>query len=104
MRHSIITKDHLEAVGITPTSEQETEALLAHLNTTLEERIGAEITTGLDDVKLAELVAVQSEVDDAKLADWMRANVPELQEIVEDEIDILLGEIADNADSLTTEN
>lgn len=103
MQHSI-TKDHLEAVGITLASEQETEALLAHLNTTLQERIGAEITSGLDDAKLTELVAVQSEGDDAKLADWMRTNIPELKEIVEDEIDILLGEIAENANSLTTEN
>jgi hypothetical protein len=74
--------------------------LLAHLNEQLEERVGAEITEALSDEKLAEFVEVQESDDDEKVGAWLQANVPELQEIVQDEIDILLGELAENADGL----
>ncbi len=96
-----ITKQDLIDLGIA-VNENEVEALLTHLNEQLEERVGVEITESLDDEKLAEFVELQETADDTKIGEWLQANVPELQAIVQDEIDILLGDLAENADGLTT--
>ena len=96
-----ITKQDLIDLGIA-VNENEVEALLTHLNEQLEERVGVEITESLDDEKLAEFVELQETADDTKIGEWLQATVPELQAIVQDEIDILLGDLAENADGLTT--
>jgi hypothetical protein len=98
MQH-IITKDLLVALGIN-VAEDQLDTLVEHANTTLHERIGAEITESLDDEQLKELVALEEAGDDDKVTSWLSANVPELKEIIEDERDILLGELAENADSI----
>lgn len=96
---SVITKSLLDEFGIT-LGDQDITALLVHLNETLEERIGAEITESLDDEKLAELVDLQENASDEEISAWLTANIPELQQITQDEIDILLGELAENSDSI----
>ena len=95
----IITKALLDEAGIDLTG-QDVDALLAHLNQTLEERVGTEITESLDDTQLDELLAVQENGSDEEVGAWLEKNVPELQEITQDEIDILLGELSENADSI----
>jgi hypothetical protein len=94
-----ITKQLLTSVGITVKPEYE-EALLDNLNATLQERVGLEITDSLDEAQLETLVSLQENGDSQAVQDWLTANVPELGDIVKDEIDILLGEIAENADGL----
>lgn len=88
-----ITQQDLDAVSIT-VAEDEVEAYLAEANQTLADRIGAEITDSLTDEEIDEMVAVQEGGDPAALQAWLIANVPELSEIVQDEVDILLGELA----------
>ena len=95
----IITQALLEEAGIS-LDGKDVAALLDHLNTTLEERIGAEITESLDDAQLEALVTVQEKGTDEEVGAWIEQNVPELQEITQDEIDILLGELAENADDI----
>lgn len=94
-----ITKESLDAFGIS-LGDQDEESLLDHLNETLQERIGIEVATMLDDDKLKELLIQQETADDAAIGDWLMKNVPELPQIVQDEIDILLGEIADNTSTI----
>lgn len=95
-----ITKETLDAFGISLEGHDES-SLLEHLNDTLRERIGTEIAALLDDAKLEELLTLQESPDgDAKTGDWLAQNVPELPQIVQDEIDILMGELADNTDSI----
>lgn len=96
MNEQIITKELLVALGISLDDTTATE-LVEHANATLHERIGAEITSSLDDAQLEEMVALQENEDDAKLAKWLKANVPDLANIIEDERDILLEEIARGA-------
>ncbi|MNR13625.1 hypothetical protein D3C85_1300380 [compost metagenome] len=98
-----ITKALLSSVGISLDASEE-EKLLAHLNETLEERVGVEITDSLDDAQLEELVTLQENGDDEATQAWMTTNVPELNEIVKDEIDILLSEIAENTEGLNSQN
>mgnify|MGYP000897672559 CR=1 FL=1 len=95
----IITKQLLDEAGIDLTG-QDVDALLAHLNQTLEERVGTEITASLDDTQLEALLAVQENGSDEEVGAWLEKNVPELQEITQDEIDILLGELSENADGI----
>jgi hypothetical protein len=42
-------------------------------------------------------MTVKQSGDNDALASWMSANIPELEDIVSDERDILLGELADKA-------
>ena len=88
-----ITQQDLDAASII-VAEDEVEAYLAQANQTLAERIGAEITDSLTDEEIDEMVDVQEAGDAAALQAWLIANVPELGEIVQDEVDILLGELA----------
>jgi len=97
----LITKQLLANVGITLPADEE-QRLLDHLNATLEERVGAEVTESLTDEQLATLVDLQEKASDEEIGAWLSTNVPELQEITQDEIDIILGELAENTDGINT--
>lgn len=96
MQPSFITKELLEAAGVSVKPEDE-QALIDHLNETLEERVGAEVVESLDDAQLDELAELQESDDPSVIQSWMQKNVTELDNIVKDEIDILLGEVAKDA-------
>ena len=91
-----ITLEDLQSIGINPQTEQ-VETTLSDLNNTLNERIGVEITESLTDEQLDEMMTVKQSGDKDALASWMSANIPEIKDIVSDERDILLGELADKA-------
>ena len=95
----LITEDVLTAMGI-QLSDDDMKALVKHSNDTLNERVGADIIESLSDEQLEEYVTLQQSDDEAKLTAWMAENVPDLKQIVENERDIVLGELADTADSL----
>ncbi|HTJ73164.1 MAG TPA: DUF5663 domain-containing protein [Verrucomicrobiae bacterium] len=94
-----ITENNLKAFGINLEGQDKT-SLLAHLNETLQERVGTEIAALLDDTKLKELLDMQETATGEEVGNWLVQNVPELQQIVEDEIDILMGELADSTDTI----
>ncbi|MCB9819854.1 hypothetical protein H6796_00890 [Candidatus Nomurabacteria bacterium] len=96
----IITIETLEEYGV-DVSEKDVASFLEYANSTLEERVGAEVAESLDDEKLSALVELQETGNNEQVASWLRENVPELQQIAEDELDILLGELSENADSLS---
>jgi hypothetical protein len=95
----LITKQVLDEAGIN-LSDQDVDALLAHLNQTLEERVGTEITESLNDEQLTALLELQENGTDEEVGAWLSKNVPELEQITQDEIDILLGELSENADNI----
>ena len=94
-----ITKDALLALGIN-LDDQDIDSLLAHLNDTVEERIGAEITESLSDEQLQELIDLQENATDEEVGDWIAKHVPDYKEIVQDNIDIVIGELVDGADEV----
>jgi hypothetical protein len=94
-----ITKESLLALGIN-LEDQDIDSLLSHLNDTVEEQIGTEITESLNDDQLTELVDLQETATDEQLAEWIAAHVPDYQTIVQDNIDIVLGELAENSDGI----
>ena len=94
----LITEEVLVAMGI-QLSDDQMKTLVQHANDTLSERVGADIVETLDDEQLEQYLAIQQSGDDDKIASWLTENVPELKEIVENERDIVLGELADNAEN-----
>ena len=100
MQDPVNTPTLLAEAGIKIPEDQVAD-LLDHLNAELEERIGEEITNSLDDDKLEELVELQKTADDEAVSKWLEANVPELGDIIQDEIDILIGEISENAEGFS---
>lgn len=97
----LITKALLDEFGI-ELGDQDEKVFLQHINDTLDERVGTEITESLNDDQLKELLALQEKGNDEEVGEWLGENVPELQEIAQDEIDILLGELAENADNVSS--
>lgn len=95
----LITEDTLVALGI-QLDDNQMKTLVEHANQTLSERVGTDIVESLDDEKLEEYLAIQQSQDEEKTSAWLTENVPELKEIVENERDILLGELAENAESI----
>lgn len=99
MSQQFITKETLDELGIN-LDGQDVEALLTHLNDTLQERVGTEITEELDDNQLKTLLDMQETASEEEIGAWLNQNVPDLQQITQDEVDILLGELAENSDAI----
>lgn len=94
-----VTAQTLQDFGIA-VDDTTVTSLLQHLNDTIEERIGAEIIEALDDAQLEELLAIQESGDDEKLGEWIAAHVPEYEQIVQDNIDITVGELAESTGAI----
>jgi hypothetical protein len=94
-----VSKQMLTDLGI-EVSEEDAVSLLVHLNEKIEEMIGAEITEALDDTQLEELLKLQENGTDDEIGDWIATHVPNYQEIVQDNIDIAIGEMVDSADDI----
>lgn len=95
---AILSKQLIQDLGI-ELSEQDYASLSEHFETTLQERVINEITMELSPEQAQELATMQSASDEDLLA-WLQANVTELAEIVSDEVDILLGELAENSEAI----
>ena len=96
-----ITSQQLRDLGIMLSSERQ-EKLLETLQAELEERIGETITTLLDDASLEELIKLTSNGDSKAVNEWVALHIPDYEQVMQDEYDILLGEVAENADKLNT--
>ncbi|NCU38097.1 hypothetical protein EOL96_03530 [Candidatus Saccharibacteria bacterium] len=94
----ILTKELLENLGIV-LSEQDYALLADHFETTLHDRVINEIAMELSPEKAHELASMQNTSEDELLV-WLQTNVTDLAEIVSDEVDILLGEIAESSEAL----
>ncbi len=87
----------LEELGI-ELPETEQEKLLDHLQTTLDNRVGEEVVSFLSTEQLDEYMQLQETANLASQHAWLLKALPDLDEIVEDEYNILIGELADNPD------
>lgn len=95
----VITKELLDSIGV-QLSPQDLEILSDHFETTLDERVVAEIVNELNEGQLEQLTLIREQGSDEDLSSWLKLNVPELKEIIDDETAILLGELAEGADKL----
>lgn len=90
----LITPQLIVSAGI-ELAPDELDSYVDELNDMLMERIGEAVAETLADDELKELTRLQETADDESLNEWLNENVPELNEIIQDEIDILLGDIAE---------
>lgn len=100
IRATIVTKAQLNSVGISLPDDQ-MQALIQHVEETINERISEEVVESLTDEQLAELVKMQDSNAPAEEIDaWIRERVPEYDEIIEDNVTIVLGELVENSDAI----
>ncbi|HRC27856.1 MAG TPA: DUF5663 domain-containing protein [Candidatus Saccharimonas sp.] len=99
---ALLDRTFLTDLGIA-LSDEDYQALSAHFETTLHERVIDEIVDELTPEQAEELAHLQQS-DDATLQQWLTTNVSDLDEIVSDEVDILLGEIAENSEAIQGSN
>lgn len=100
IRATIVTKAQLNSIGINLPDDQ-MQALIQHVEETINERISEEIVESLTDEQLAELVKMQDSNTPAEEIDtWIRERVPEYDEIIEDNVTIVLGELVENSDAI----
>lgn len=95
---ALLTREFLTSIGV-ELDEQNYQLLAEHFETTLHERVIDEIVAELSQEQAEELARLYG-AGDERVYPWLIENVPQLSEIVADEVDILLGEIAENNESL----
>mgnify|MGYP000003152666 FL=1 len=97
---TIVTKAQLNSIGISLPDDQ-MQALIQHVEETINERISEEVVESLSDDRLKELVELQTSNAPAEEIDaWIRECVPEYDEIIEDNVAIVLGELVENSDAI----
>ena len=99
MNQQFITEETLTALGIDITG-QDKDVFLTHLNETLQERVGVEITESLDDEQLLTLLDKQENATEEELGAWLAQTIPNFEQMVQDEIDILVGELSENSNDI----
>lgn len=95
---ALLDREILDDLGIR-LSDEDYQSLSEHFDTTLRARVIDEIVEELTPEQAEQLAQLQGASDD-QLLEWLRANVPAFGEIVSDEVDILLGELAEGSESL----
>lgn len=96
----ILTKQTLTDLGI-ELDESSYEMLAEHFETTLQDRVINEIVAELTPEQARELAELHNESGDQAYK-WLRANVTDFADIVADEVDILLGEIAEDSEEFAS--
>jgi hypothetical protein len=94
----ILSKELLETLGI-HLSDADYTLLADHFETTLHDRVINEIVMELEPEQAQELASMKDAGGEQLLA-WLQSHVSDLAEIVSDEVDILLGEIAENSEAI----
>ncbi len=97
--HALLNRQFLNDIGVKNMSDEQLALLSQHYETTLYDRVIDAIIVSLDEGKLAQLQDYQQRSDE-ELQSWLRENVDQLSDIIEDETTILLGELVENADKL----
>lgn len=87
-----ITKDDLIDLDI---KEEKIDAIVAELNDKVEQLIGDEIIESLTEADVQTLVDLQETASDEELSKWIIEHVPDYQAIIQNNIDIVIGEFAE---------
>jgi hypothetical protein len=84
----------LASYGIVLTDEEKPE-FYKQLGERLEELVGFAIIEKLDDDKAKELMDLSNEAEDEVVASWLQQNVPDYEDIANEELDTILREVAE---------
>ncbi|MDQ5932618.1 MAG: hypothetical protein QG649_703 [Patescibacteria group bacterium] len=95
---ALLSKKFLDSIGVS-LDESTYRALEQHSQESLQARIIEAVIDLLDEQQLEDLQALRLS-GQFEMETWLQANVPDLNYIIEDEIAILLGDIAESSDKL----
>ena len=95
---AILTQTFLRSLNIN-LDDQTFQAFDEHFETTLENRVIESILDELNEQQLEELSKLREQADE-QLQTWLQSNIPNLSEIIQDEVDILLGDIVQDSEKL----
>lgn len=95
---AILTQTFLRSLNIN-LDDQTFHAFDEHFETTLENRVIESILDELNEQQLEELSKLREQADE-QLQTWLQSNIPNLSEIIQDEVDILLGDIVQDSEKL----
>lgn len=93
---NLLSPQLLTSIGINLDANQQTK-LSEHFEASLNERVGLAVVDSCSDAKAKELVELTNKGSDKEISDWIVNNVPDYQQIIQDEYDILLSELALNS-------
>ena len=93
-RIEIVDKKLLNDLGV-KLNDRDFELLSHYMETELSRRVIDEITEELSAEQARQLAEMRGANDD-QILEWLRASLPDFSDIVSDEVDILLGELAEN--------
>lgn len=93
-----LPKEFLQSIGI-ELDDATYQVFATHFEDTLSQRIIDEVVDTLNETQIATFNEMQDASSD-QLWQWVQTNVPELSEIIQEEVDILLGELAENAEHI----
>lgn len=96
---SLIDKQILADLGV-ELNDKQYRAMARVFDATVHRRVIDHMSGLLTDQQVDELRRV-TDADPDNFTDWLDVNLPEFPEIVADEVDILLGEIAEDAEILS---
>ena len=94
----VLSKTILTNLGINLSDEAFT-SLSEHFEETLDTRVFDEIAYELSPEQARELASMR-DANDNEIVQWLQTNVPDFADIVSDEIDILLGELAEDSEKM----
>lgn len=95
--NTLLSKQFLTDIGV-EVDDETYQALSEHYEATLDDRILRAVVAELDEDQLRAVVSMQDQPE--RLSAWLVVNIPDLGDIIEDEVAILLGEMADGAEQL----
>lgn len=97
----VITPKLIELAGI-DIPDNQLEAFIDHANEQLDERVGEAIAQLLDEEQLTTILELQESGKEEAVITWLSENVSDLEQIVQDEFAILLGDIAEERDAINS--
>lgn len=96
--NGLLSREFLKSIGI-DLDETTYVSLSQHYEQTLHRRVIESIVELLDESQTQKLTELQRDAPQS-IPEWLVNELPELDEVIEDEIAILLGEIAESVDSV----
>ncbi len=92
-----LTKGFLEEIGV-PMSDEHFIAFSKHFDNTLQDHIIDHIIDYLNETSMQEFAKIDDAGDNRW--EWLTANVPEIDAIIKQEVDIMLAEVIRSSDHL----
>lgn len=92
-----ITPDDLRNLGVS-LEDEVMDKMLVELNEKVDNLVGNEIITSLTPEDVDILADMQDTVSEEEIAEWIIEHVPDYEEIIEDNRNIVLGDFVDSND------